>query len=345
MLTYSSRGSVIVRVEDGDGVVGWGETYRRLGAARSIEELAGVVTGQDPQSGALLGRLMAATHDGCAVSAMSIAIDDLRARQLGVPVATLYGGARRSSVAAYASSGGYRDGWEPEEGWKDDVETALSDGFRACKVRIGRYPAARELAGLERLRVDTAAVMDLMVDANGAYSVPTAIVVGRGLERLGFRWFEEPLIRFREGLSYPGYEHLRVLDIPIAAGEGLETRGAFGAFLKRGCASIVQPDVAICGGIGEALFVAELATLEGRLCVPHAWGGAIQIAATLQLLSTVPEGSELPGRDSPLLELDRFENPMRSELADLRLDLLDGAVQIPGGPGLGIDVDESFVRG
>lgn len=346
VLTYRSRTSVIVRIEDGDGIVGWGETYRRVGTARIIDEVSNLVVGADPQSAnELIGAVMGATRDGCAISAIAIAVDDLRGRQLGVPVATLYGGARRSSVAAYASSGGYRDGLEPEAGWKDDIETALGEGFRACKVRIGRYPMARELAAMARLRADTPADVDLMADGNGAYSIPSAITVGRDLERLGFRWFEEPLIRFRDGLAYPGYEHLAVLDIPIAAGEGLETRGAFSAFLRRGCAAIVQPDVAICGGIREALFVAEVAALDGRLCVPHAWGGAIQIAATLQLLGLLPEGSEMPGRDSPLLELDRFENPMRTGLANLELDLSDGAVRIPASAGLGIEVDEDFVRG
>ena len=184
-----------------------------------------------------------------------------------------------------------------------------------------------------------------MVDANGAYSVPLAIEVGRTLERLSFRWFEEPLIRFRGGMSYPGYEALAALDIPIAAGEGLQSRGAFDAFITRGAADIIQPDVAICGGIGEGMFVAELAALRGRPCVPHAWGGAILLAATLQLLSLIPEPSEVAGAASPLIEVDRFENRMRTEVTRAPIQLTDGCIDIPRGPGLGIDVDEHALRG
>ena len=178
-----------------------------------------------------------------------------------------------------------------------------------------------------------------MVDANGAYTLPRARLVGAELGRLGYRWFEEPLIRFRSGLAYPGYEDLSGLGIAIAAAEGLQTRTEFDDFLRRNGADIIQPDVAICGGVGEGLFIAELAALRGRMCVPHAWGGAVLLGATLQLLAVLPESSELPGSESPLLELDRFENKMRTELSPTDLTPDQGRVTIPTGPGLGIDID------
>ena len=146
-------------------------------------------------------------------------------------------------------------------------------------------------------------------------------------------------------MSYPGYEALAPLDIPIAAGEGLQNRGAFDAFLARGAADIIQPDVAICGGIGEANFIAELAALHGRPCIPHAWGGAILLAATLQFVSLIPEPSELVGPTSPVLEFDRFENRMRTEVSRTAIDVIDGHVAIPTAPGLGIDIDEGALRG
>jgi D-galactarolactone cycloisomerase len=102
--------------------------------------------------------------------------------------------------------------------------------------------------------------------------------------------------------------------------------------------------VAICGGIGELLFVADLAALRGRPCVPHAWGGVVLLAATLQALAVLPEPSELPGIDSPLLEFDRFENRMRTELGVDPIEPRDGHVTIPTGPGLGVAIDEDAVR-
>jgi len=344
--TYDRRTAVLVRLRDSDGLDGWGETYARAGVAATIEEIGGQLVGRDAADARpLLDALRIATADQLAVSALAIALDDLRARRLGVPVSALYGGRRRDSVRAYASSGGYVDGVPPERSWPEEVASAVADGFTACKVRIGRYDTARELPIFAKLRQDVGDEVDLMVDANGAYPVPRARQVARALADLRFRWLEEPLIRHRGGLSYPGYEHLAGLDIAIAAAEGLETRGAFDAFLTRTPVDIVQPDVAICGGVGELLFVSELAALRGRQCVPHAWGGAILLAATLQAISLLPEPSELAGPDSPLLEFDRFDNPMRTRLATEQFAVTDGGrVDIPTGPGLGITVDEDFIR-
>jgi len=344
-VTYARRSAVLLRIEDGDGRSGWGETYRRPGVFAVLDELAGQVLGRQPADYLrIIDDFSAASPDRLATSALAIALDDLRARQLDVPVASLYGGPRRGSVRAYASSGGYRDDLAPEQSWPEELESALADGFRAAKFRVGRYAPAREIPILAGLRSAAGPDIDLMVDANGAYGVPTALRMGRGLEELRFRWFEEPLTRSRGGLVYPGYEQLACLDISVAAAEGLETRSAFDAFLARGAADIVQPDVAICGGVGEALFVAELAALRGRLCVPHAWGGAILLAATLQLLALLREPAELPGADSPMLEADRFENPLRTELWGGDVRPVDGVIDIPGGPGLGLTVNGDFVR-
>ena len=344
-VSYTNRECVMVRLEDGDGNVGWGETYHGPGIDAVARELGKLLRGHAPsQARRLLDLLHETCADSLAISAWAIAIDDLRGRQLGVSVADLYGGRRRDSIRAYASSGGYRDGVDLATSWLDDVRTAIADGFTACKLRIGRFSPARELPNLELVRAETDPAIELMVDANGAYSLPLAIEVGRVLERLSFRWFEEPLIRFRGGMSYPGYEDLAVLDIPIAAGEGLQSRGAFESFIARGGADIVQPDVAICGGIGEALFIAELAALRGRICVPHAWGGAVLLAATVQFASLIPEPSELAGALSPLLEVDRFENRMRTELAQVPQEVVAGRVDVPTRPGLGIDIDEQALR-
>jgi D-galactarolactone cycloisomerase len=345
VLTYDRRSAILVRVEDEAGRVGWGETYYGDGTLAVLDALAEWLLAQEPVHRARLAdELTRRTHDRMAVSVLTIALDDLRGRQLGVPVAELYGGRRRDWVLSYASSGGYRDDQPIEQSWPAELEAARADGFRAAKFRIGRHAPHRELPVLRELRNAAGPDFQLMVDANGAYSVPVARRVGRGLSELEYRWFEEPLTRFAHGLVYPGYEQLADLDVPIAAAEGLDTRSAFEAFLARGAASIVQPDVAICGGIAEARFVAELAGVRGRQCVPHAWGGAVLIAATLHLLALLPDPSELPGVDAPLLEVDRLHNPLRTELWGGEIRPTDGALSIPTGPGLGIDVDEDTIR-
>ena len=343
---YRTRSSVFVRIEDESGGVGWGETYAFPGVAAMLTELGEILLGKD--AGAtrpLMDEIASVSSNGFALGALSIALDDLRARLAGVPVFALYGGRRRDSVRAYASSGGYLDQVGPEVSWPKDVSAAVEAGFSACKVRIGRYSPARELPLLGRLRADSAPELELMVDANGAYSLPTAVEVGRALGQFGYKWLEEPLTRTRGGLSYPGYEALPpALDIAVAGGEGFETRSAFAEFLGRRAVDIVQPDVTICGGIGEALFISELASLQGCLCVPHAWGGAVTMAATLQLASLLPEPTEVVGSETPMLEYDVFENPMRTQLLGDQLKLREGRVTVPDTPGLGIELDEAWIR-
>lgn len=342
---YDTRESVLVRLRDADGQTGWGEAALRPGVPSAARELGKLLISRNPlRSGAVLDQLTRTTADQWAVSALAIALDDLRARQLGVSVADLYGGQRRDSVRAYAASAGYHSTRPIEELWPAEIGEAAQSGFTAAKFRIGKHAPARELGVLAAIRSGVGADLELMADGNGAYSVAQAIRVASGLADLGFTWLEEPVNRFRGSQRYPGYRDLsRAAGIAIAGGEGLERRTDFARLLADGV-DLVQPDVAICGGIGETAFIADLAALHGRACVPHCWGGAVVMAATLQALAVVPEPTEIDGSYGSLLEWDTFENPMRTELLTEPLTVTDGRVAIPAGPGLGIDVDESVVR-
>ena len=342
---YDTRESVLVRLRDTDGRAGWGEAALRQGVVGATRELGALLLGKDPQlSGSLLDGLTRTTADQWAVSALAVAVDDLRARQLGVGVAALYGGRRRDSVRAYAASAGYHSTREPEELWPAEVGAAVAAGFGAVKFRIGKYSPDRELAILASIRSGVGAGVQMMADGNGAYSVAQSVRVASGLADLGFTWLEEPINRFRGNQRYPGYRDLsRAAGIAIAGGEGLERRTDFARLLEDGI-DIVQPDVAICGGIGELVFVADLAALHGRACVPHAWGGAVMMAATLQVLAVIPEATEVDGSYGSLIEWDTFENPMRTDLLAEPLTVTAGRVTIPSGPGLGVDVDEAAVR-
>ena len=132
--------------------------------------------------------------------------------------------------------------------------------------------------------------------------------------------------------------------MPVAGGEMLQTRAAFKELFERRAVDIVQPDVSICGGIGECLFVADLARLYGITCVPHTWNGAIMNIATLHVAAALPDASRLPGVEPPLLEFDSTENPfMTLELRDPP-KLCDGAFDVPMAPGLGVEVDEAWIR-
>jgi D-galactarolactone cycloisomerase len=339
----SSHACCLVRLADKDGVVGWGETYLRPGMAAILEEFSGLLLGRSTAAARELWLdLWSSGEQPFATSAMSIALDDLRARQAGVSIAALYGGRRRERVRAYAAHQGYVQGRDPADTWPEDAASALGDGFTALKLRPGRYPMRHELAILERLVLELPAGTTILADASGAYAPRQAIDMGRELERLGFGWFEGPLYEWE---GYQGWELLPpALGIAIAGAEVTLSRTQLAEQLRRGCFDIIQPDAVICGGIGEALFWADLARLDGVTTVPHTSGGAIGIAAGLQVIAALQPATRLPGGDEPLLEVGTGHNPWRTEVAAGWRVGRDGWVDIPTGPGLGIEVDEAFVR-
>jgi D-galactarolactone cycloisomerase len=131
----------------------------------------------------------------------------------------------------------------------------------------------------------------------------------------------------------------------VAGGEGLDSRISARDHIVKRSFDMIQPDVVLCGGIGEVLFIAEMARLWSVQCVPHCWSGAIGIAATLQLLALLPDATFGFTSDQPLLEHDLLENPFREELSPkpFKIDQ-QGYIAIPTGPGLGIEVDEEVVK-
>lgn len=345
-LLYAERDSLLVKIGTDEGLVGWGETAP-LGGVRGLieDQLAAQLIGQDPRDHRKLWRRIWGANfgNGLAVGAVDIALHDLRGKALGLSIADLYGGRLRDRVPVYASALNYTEGVELEQHYPAAARAAVAQGFRAMKMRIGRFAPRRELAVITAVRDAVGPDVQLMADGNGAYTLPTAVRVGKELERLDLTWFEEPL---PESPHYAGYPELRQkLDIALAGGEVLDARGTGHELLRRGCFDIVQPDVSLCGGIGECLFVAEMAALWGVQCNPHCWGGAITIAATLQILSLLPNATWGHTAEAPMLELDLIENPFREKLTTRPPGIDgDGCMEVPRGPGLGIDIDEDAVR-
>jgi D-galactarolactone cycloisomerase len=341
---YSLRDALLVKISSDDGLAGWGETAP-LGGVREVidKQLGPLLIGQDPRQQRRLWRQLWGPNfgNGLAVGAVDIALQDLRGKALNLSIAELFGGGLRDRVPAYASTMNYTEGLDPEKQYPEDAVAQVERGFRAMKMRIGGLPVAKDLAAVAAVRKAVGPDIRLLADGNGAYTVSTAIRVGRELDRLGLYWFEEPLPQ----AGYAGYEALRdKLDIALAGGEVLDSRGTAKELLCRRAFDIIQPDVSLCGGIGECLFVAEMARLWGVQCNPHCWGGAIVIAATLQVLSLLPDESWARTTETPMLEFDVYENPFRDQLITRPFQIRDGLVAVPAGPGLGIEVDEDVVK-
>ncbi|MCH9654742.1 MAG: mandelate racemase/muconate lactonizing enzyme family protein [Planctomycetes bacterium] len=339
------RKTLLVKIETDAGLTGWGETAPVSGSRGTIDDqIAPRLIGKNPLEQRKLWRLMWGPNFGnaLAVAALDMAINDIRGKALNLPVAELFGGRLRDRVPAYASAMNYLEGARPEDHYPREAEELVRQGFKALKMRIGRYSVSREAAVTASVRKAVGPDIKLMADGNAAYTLSSAIRMGEKLEELGFEYFEEPL---PQGSHYAGYEELRQkLELPLAAGEAVDSRASAKELIDRKCMHIIQPDVSLCGGIAETLFISELAALSGIRCIPHCWGGAILIAATVHTLALMPDPHWGFPTDTPMLELDQSENPWRTEIVKQPFQQKNGFVKVPTRPGLGIEVNENIVE-
>lgn len=340
------RTALLVKISTDSGLVGWGEAADIAGARATIEErLKPLLVGQNPLEHRRLWRQLWGANfgDPRAVGGVDVALHDLRGKALGLAVAELYGGRVRDRVTPYAAAMNYTAGIDPEQQYPAEAAELKQRGFRAMKMRTGRFDMRRDLAVLTKVRETVGPDIRLLTDANGAFTLPQALKFGQALEQLDFYCFEEPL---PQGLNYAGYDELaRQLTIPLAGGEVLESRVQAKEHLLKRSFDIIQPDVILCGGIAETLFIAELARLFSVPCVPHCWSGALGIAATLQVLALLPPFTHGQTSDEPMLELDTAENPFREAIVAQPFRLHQGQITVPTVPGLGVEiVEESLDR-
>jgi D-galactarolactone cycloisomerase len=244
-------------------------------------------------------------------------------------------------VRAYAASYGFAEGVEPADSWIDECERFLESGFRAIKLRLGALPLVEDAKIVELIAGRLPAGIALMFDGNGAFTPPSALRMATVLASVDARWFEEPLPQD----AYVGYPSLTAAaPLPIAGGELIQSQAEAGSLLERRAFALVQPDPVICGGIEAAIAVAAHARLHAIPCVPHASGGAIGTAAALHVLGALPNDTLNDTNELRYLELMDNDNPAQSGLVSHPFRVHDGMIAIPHGPGLGIEVDEDFLR-
>ena len=343
-----TRTATLVRVEASDGTVGWGECWGPVEGTRQVVEsvLAPHVLGESPRE---VERIYDRLYDAGraayqtvvplpAISGLDLALWDLAGKLRDEPVATLLGGARREAVRPYAT-GHYFPMVESVEAVYETVVAEArenAEALGAIKLKTGLallgYGPQEDVELVRRVREAVGPEVTVMVDANYAYDRTDARRVGRALEEEGVHWFEEPVAP--EDLE--GYARLsEVLEVPVAGGE-CHTPSEFDRLFESGGLDVAQPDVCIVGGLTPARRIAGRAHDHGVPLVPHVWGTPVALAASLQLIATLP--------GSPWLEFDRSPNPLREELSARPFAPDgDGLVAVPDGPGLGIDLDEDAI--
>jgi L-alanine-DL-glutamate epimerase-like enolase superfamily enzyme len=349
----------IVRIETECGITGWGEAKAQVGGMAQNQALTMLINaefgpllkGEDPRDITRLWEMLysgtrghyALTHGrvfpvlgrrGITISAISgvdCALWDILGKSLGVPVWRLLGGRRSAKMPAYASGG-----WQNADKIGDELTGYVKrGGFGAVKMRVGiidgdpRHSARRVHAAREALGPD----IGLMCDAHGTLSVAEAKRFCRLVEEDNIAWFEEPVTADdKAGCA----EVRRATDIPIAAGESEFTRHDFRDLASLCAVDIMQPDLAICGGITEAMRISAIASAYNLKLAPHLWAGAPAFAAGLAVAAASPAGFTV--------EYSLGANPLLHDLIEESFPVSDGLIEVPDRPGLGITVREDFLQ-
>lgn len=335
------RSCVLVKIETDEGIIGYGEADAAGGppavtACIVKEEIAPRIIGMDPlcvekvwqhvyNQGMIHGRRGAVIP---ALSGVDVALWDIIGKALGQPIYKLLGGAR-NKVLAYHSGGFYRKD-VPDSWYANEAERGLDAGYRAFKMKIGRYNQSRDIKRVELVRQAIGPDNLLMVDANSAYTAKQAIAMARKLEPFDIFFFEEPVSADDpEGSA----DVSRFSSIAVAGYETEHTRFGFRQLIDKGAVDIVQCDVIRSGGFTECRKIAAYASARKLPCTAHIFSSGISLVANLHFVAAIDNGC--------LLESEANVNPLRTNMfSDFELILdSNGYVHVPEGPGLGVTID------
>ncbi len=333
--TYSHYQTVLVKAVC-DGLVGWGEAMTRFdpkATALLVRYLSKAIVNQDAPDPAWLWevvwkelRIRGHTRgtDVEALSGIEIALFDCYGKLNRKPVSSLLSRRARSSVEVYAGSL-----FESRGPLKDQVASARDVGMKGAKVKIG-FGLEKDLRVLKEARKLWPNGM-LVADANGAYDSQTAAKGCRLFRDLELAWFEEPVLSD----DWEGYGRLKGAGVPIGAGEAWFVGDLFSG-IEEEIIDVVEPSVSRCGGIGVESKVAKRA-LDAKIGFSPMTGmnSAVSLAASLHVAAA---------HDSMGVESNPFPNPLQTELAEGLPKAKRGVVELSSRPGLGIEVDEEFVR-
>jgi len=342
---------LFLRIETDEGLVGWGEPVlegRAATVAAAVEELSDYLIGQDPGQIEDLWTVMyrGGFYRGggihmSALAGIDQALWDLKGKTLGVPTHELLGGRVRDRIKVYSWIGGDR----PSETAKAAREV-VDRGFTAVKMNgTEELQYVDTWDKVDRAVASVAAVRDAVgpnigigVDFHGRVHKPMAKVLLRELEPYRLMFVEEPVL----SEHVDGFvDVLRQSPIPIALGERLFSRWDAKTILSSGAVDIIQPDPSHCGGITEARKIAHMAEAYDVALALHCPLGPIALAACLQIdagcyNATIQEQSLGIHYNTTNDLLDYLADPGVFTYAD-------GQVQIPTGPGLGIEINEEYV--
>lgn len=343
---------LFLKIETDDGVVGWGEPVlegRAASVAAAVEELSDYLIGKDPrrieEHWTVLYRSGFYRGGGIHMSALAgidQALWDIKGKALGVPVHDLLGGRVRDRIKVYSWIGGDR----PAE-TAAQAKAAVERGFSAVKMNgpeelqylDSRDKVEKVVANVAAVREAVGPDIGIGVDFHGRVHRPMARVLLDALAPYHLMFVEEPVLSEHvDGIA----DVLRNSATPIALGERLYSRWDFKNVITSGVVDIIQPDLSHAGGITEVRKIAAMAEAYDIAVAPHCPLGPIALAACLQL-DAVAYNAVI--QEQSLGIHYNTSNDLLDYLADPGVFAYDdGSVTIPQGPGLGIEVNEDYVR-
>jgi galactonate dehydratase len=343
----SWRNWVFLRIDTDSGIAGYGECSvegREHAVEGAVKDMVRRLVGTDPRRIRDISDLL--TRRGywdsgpvvsSAAGGIEIALWDILGKSLDAPVHALLGGRIRDWVHAYSNA--WYFGAQTAEEFADRAAETVASGYGALKfdpfgsagLTISEEELAESLARVAAVREAVSPRIGLLIEGHGRFGVHSAIRIGRELERLDPLFFEEPVPAGDFGALRRVADAVRV---PIAAGERCYSARECKLAIDSGAVAVLQPDVVHVGGIGALLAVSSAAEAAFVSLAPHNASGPVATAATLQVSALAPT----------LLLQEMFaplDAPWRDAVASPPIEVVDGRVAIPEGPGLGIELDEA----
>jgi galactonate dehydratase len=349
----SQRGFVFVQVDTDEGITGWGEvtTYPGTIANRAIsayiDQIGTLLVGDNPENiEAIWNKLFREmTYVGtrgattAAISAIDIALWDIRGKVLGQPIYQLLGGAVRDRIALYCHP------YNPTspEAIVSATREIVDAGFKAFKLdpmlsnlhvehtaymdgEINAETEAKAIDILAAAREEAGSHIEIMIDAHGMYNVPSAVRLANKMADYNIHWFEEPV----PVESWKALKQVREqVRVAICVGERLHTRWEFVPIFENGLADFVMPDVTWTGGISELKKIATMAEAYYIPISPHDASGPINVLAGAHVMMTTPNFYKL--------EVNRYDLSGYNIMIDEPLIVKDGYLHVPDRPGLGVN--------
>jgi D-galactarolactone cycloisomerase len=344
------RGGGLVILETEDGVQGIGEAWGPAAVSRAyLEMVKPLYVGRSvfAQRGAAQTVLARMYHFGtqnqliALMGGIDIAAHDAMGKLLNLSVAELIGGRQRERVPVYASGAYFTEADDQAAALARQLEPNAARGFTAFKIKIGRHPV-EDAARVQLARRIIGDAPLLTVDTNGNYTEDGVLESMRRTAPSDIHWYEEPLAP----QDWAGYASLKSrAPVPLATGEALYSVFDFRRLIDARLASVVQPDLTLCGGFDVARTIGILCAAEHLRISPHVWGTGIGLAAAVQFVASLPNyphGAHVPY--PPLVEYDVGRNALQNDIFVEPLRYADGHLDVPNGPGLGVTLDEVAVR-